>query len=156
MKPLLSIACRTEDRTEELGRRLGALVRPGDLLCLLAPLGTGKTVLARGLVRALAGHPVEVPSPTFTLVQAYEGRVPLMHADLYRIEDPSEVLELGIDDALESGAALVEWPEHGEGYLPPHGLSIAGEGISHDGRVWHLSGDEDWARRLDGIDWTTQ
>ena len=95
------------------GRALARCLRPGDVIGLCGPLGAGKTSLARSMLFEL-GHLGEVPSPTFTLIQAYEPpdlRFPVLHADLYRIEDPDEIEELGLDEALTDGAIIIEWPE---------------------------------------------
>jgi tRNA threonylcarbamoyl adenosine modification protein YjeE len=105
-----------ETATAELGARIARGLGPGDAVLLKGELGAGKTTLARAILRALGveGH---VPSPTFTLVQAYETeRLAVFHFDLYRIDSPRDLAELGIDDALDQGAALVEWPERG---FPP-------------------------------------
>ena len=109
----------SEKDTEALGVTLASLLRPGDVVALFGPLGVGKTALARALIRG-AGHEGEVPSPTFAIVQPYEElSPPLWHCDLYRLEDPSELEELGLDDALSEGALLVEWPERaGKGAWP--------------------------------------
>ena len=99
-----------ESETERLGRRLAALLRPGDVIALSGPLGVGKTALARALVTGL-GHAGEVPSPSFAIVQPYETLdPPVWHVDLYRIEHASEIDELGLESAAE-GVLLVEWPE---------------------------------------------
>jgi tRNA threonylcarbamoyladenosine biosynthesis protein TsaE len=103
---------------ESLGARIAAGLRVGDAVCLWGPLGAGKTTLARGLVRALTQPDEEVPSPTFTLVQAYEGRIPLAHFDLYRLKDGGEAYELGLDEALDVGAVVIEWPERLQAALP--------------------------------------
>ena len=107
-----------EQATARLAAALARAVRPGDVIGLSGPLGVGKTALARGLFAAL-GHQGEVPSPTFAIVQPYEELdPPLWHADLYRIEDPSELDELGLDAAADS-VLLIEWPERaGEGAWP--------------------------------------
>lgn len=102
-----------EGGTEAFGRALGTLLAPGDVVAISGPLGAGKTVLARGLL-AGAGHGGEVASPTFPIVLPYDGpgmRLPVLHADLYRVERPDELDELGLDDALLDGALVVEWPE---------------------------------------------
>lgn len=104
---------RDEAATDALGRSLAALVGPGDVIALAGPLGAGKTSLARGLLAGL-GLAGEAPSPSFAIVQPYappETRLPVLHVDLYRIEDPSEIEELGLDDARSDGVLLVEWPE---------------------------------------------
>lgn len=108
----LTIALADEAATVRLAEDIALILKKGDLLLLSGDLGAGKSTLARALIRAVAGDPVlEVPSPTFTLVQAYDLRLPISHFDLYRLSDPEELAELGLDEALETGAALVEWPE---------------------------------------------
>jgi tRNA threonylcarbamoyladenosine biosynthesis protein TsaE len=99
--------------TEAFGAALARHLRRGDIVALFGTLGAGKTTLARGVLRGL-GHDGEVASPTFPIVQTYappDTRLPLWHVDLYRIEDPAEIAELGLDDALSDGALVVEWPE---------------------------------------------
>lgn len=103
----------TLDETLDLGARLAAVARPGDVIALSGPLGAGKTSIARGLLAAL-GLESEAPSPSFAIVQPYdppEVRFPVLHVDLYRIEHPGEIEELGLDDALADSLLLVEWPE---------------------------------------------
>lgn len=102
-----------EAATLALGASLAERLRVGDVVALSGPLGAGKTTLARGCLAAL-GHAGEVASPTFNLVSSYappDVRLPLLHVDLYRLDDPDEAEELGLDDALSDGALLVEWPE---------------------------------------------
>ncbi|MBN8807579.1 MAG: tRNA (adenosine(37)-N6)-threonylcarbamoyltransferase complex ATPase subunit type 1 TsaE [Sphingomonas sp.] len=106
--------------SEDVGRRLAALVRPGDVITLSGPLGAGKTSIARGLLAAL-GLAGEAPSPTFAIVQPYEPpetRMPVMHVDLYRLDDPAEIDELGLDEARRDGLLLVEWAERAPGRWP--------------------------------------
>ena len=106
-------------------------LRAGDVLALSGDLGAGKTTLARGLIRAMAGDPdLDVPSPTFTLVQSYETRVPLHHFDLYRLSSPAELDELGLDEMLATGAALIEWPERAATACRKSAVAIE---LTHDG-----------------------
>ncbi|HEX3485306.1 MAG TPA: tRNA (adenosine(37)-N6)-threonylcarbamoyltransferase complex ATPase subunit type 1 TsaE [Micropepsaceae bacterium] len=107
------VTLRNEAATEALGARIAAVLAPGDVIALSGGLGAGKTALARSILRArgVEGH---VPSPTFTLVQTYDTPgLTVHHFDLYRIEDYSELRELGLDEAREDGAVLIEWPERG-------------------------------------------
>ncbi|MBX3530546.1 MAG: tRNA (adenosine(37)-N6)-threonylcarbamoyltransferase complex ATPase subunit type 1 TsaE [Rhizobiaceae bacterium] len=112
--------------TDRLGDDIAAALRPGDLVALSGDLGAGKSALARAMIRAIAGdHALEVPSPTFTLVQNYALRFPVLHVDLYRIGSPDELDELGIDEALKTGVALVEWPDKGGTRLPAPAIAVA-------------------------------
>jgi tRNA threonylcarbamoyladenosine biosynthesis protein TsaE len=109
--------------------RLGAAVAPalnaGEAICLWGPLGAGKSTLARGLIRALTTPDEDAPSPTFTLVQFYSAPgLALAHFDLYRLTRAEEAYEIGLDEALEDGAAIIEWPERLEGRLPADRLDI--------------------------------
>ena len=113
-----------EAATARLGAAVAAELKPGDVVCLSGPLGAGKSTLARGLNRALTTADEEVPRPTFTLVQFYDGATPVAHFDLYRLTSPDEAFELGLDEALEDGAAVIEWPQRLEGRLPPDRLDI--------------------------------
>ena len=104
-----------DDATADLGRRLAAVLRPGDLVLLEGDLGAGKTALARTVVRTLVGDSgLDVPSPSFALVQPYEANgTPVLHADLYRLGGPREVDELGLFDRADA-IVLVEWPERSD------------------------------------------
>ncbi|MFM2278365.1 MAG: hypothetical protein RLZZ444_596 [Pseudomonadota bacterium] len=127
-----SIFLADEAATINLGEDLALTVGAGDCLALHGDLGAGKTTLSRALIRAMAGDPtLEVPSPTFTLVQTYEARIPISHFDLYRIGDESELDELGLDESLERGAALVEWPEKAGSRLPANAIRVE---IHHEGQ----------------------
>jgi tRNA threonylcarbamoyladenosine biosynthesis protein TsaE len=111
--------------TERLGATLSKTVQPGDAICLRGPLGAGKSTLARALIRALTRPDEEAPSPTFTLVQVYDGReFPIAHFDLYRLTSADEAYELGLDEALAEGAAVIEWPERLGRHLPASRLDI--------------------------------
>jgi tRNA threonylcarbamoyl adenosine modification protein YjeE len=103
------------------------MIEPGDLITLSGDLGAGKTTFARALIRHLAGdEAIEVPSPSFTLMQSYElPRFTLVHADLYRLSGPGELTELGFEDAPETAVTILEWPDRAAGFLPPDRLDIA-------------------------------
>lgn len=108
----------SEEATALLGAKLARLVKPGEVITLSGPLGVGKTALARGFLAEL-GHPGEVPSPSFSIIQPYDDlELPVWHVDLYRIDDPSELDELGLDSQADA-VLLIEWPERaGEGAWP--------------------------------------
>lgn len=131
--------------TEALGARIAAGLRPGDTIALEGDLGAGKTALARAILRAL-GVEDAVPSPTFTLVQCYEtAKIAVRHYDLYRIERAAELDELGLDEALSEGAALIEWPERAENRLPADMLHVQLTITGETARLAHLSGPKRWA-----------
>lgn len=113
--------------TEAAGAALAPLLRAGDVVALEGDLGAGKTSLARGLLAAL-GLMEEAPSPSFAIVQAYgppEVRLPVWHVDLYRLDSPDEAVELGLDEVLEDGALLIEWPDRLGDRLGPDALRLA-------------------------------
>lgn len=124
-----------EEATRLLGEDLAAMLKPGDLVFLEGDLGAGKSTLARAVIRSLADDPEhEVPSPTFTIIQPYEARHPLLHVDLYRLSAPDEIDELGISEALSSAIVLVEWAERAAGGLgePALVIALSGEGETRD------------------------
>lgn len=136
--------------THALAARLAGLLRAGDAVLLEGPLGAGKSEFARAVLRAAAGDPaLEVPSPTFTLVQSYDLPAgPAHHFDLYRLDGPEGLEELGWDEARE-GIVLVEWPDRLGHLAPTDALRIALEpGTEEDARRAHLSG---WDSRLDRL-----
>jgi tRNA threonylcarbamoyl adenosine modification protein YjeE len=141
------------EATRQLGRRLAPLLRSGDVIALRGVLGAGKTELARALLRARAGAEIEVPSPSYTLVQDYRfADLAIRHIDLYRIEDPTELLELGLDAPAAGEAWLLEWPERGAAGLPPDRLDLElRQGDVADARSAHLSAGAGWAARLDEL-----
>lgn len=132
--------------TIDLAQRIARLAKPGDAIALEGDLGAGKTEFARAFIRARAGRPIEVASPTFTLVQPYE--LPsgtIFHFDLYRLKGPEEVEELGFYEALGTGIVLIEWPSRLGGWLPEGRLDLALD-FAGQGRIARLSG---WDERLD-------
>jgi tRNA threonylcarbamoyl adenosine modification protein YjeE len=146
----LTLALPDEAATIALAEDVGACLTPGDTVALSGGLGVGKTTFARALIRALAGDPVlEVPSPTFTLVQTYPlDRLTVAHIDLYRLSEAAEIDEIGLADALATGAALIEWPERAADRLPEDRLDIALD-IAGTGRHAMLSGSADWQARIE-------
>lgn len=148
-----------EEATRALGSALAGMLQHGDLLLLRGDLGAGKTTLARALIKARLAHyglDEDVPSPTFTLVQTYDCPGPqLTHVDLYRIEDENELRELGLDEALDEGVVLVEWPQKAErelATLSPDRLDIALTLMPEGARRVMLTGHGAWIRRLEGIE----
>lgn len=141
IRPLPDLAA-----TESLAAALAALVRPGDAILLEGPLGAGKTAFARAFLRRLTGDPaLEVPSPTFTLVQTYDSpRGPVHHFDLWRLDGPSAMAELGWDDACED-IVLVEWPDRLGALTPTDALTVALRATGETSRAATLTG---WADRL--------
>ena len=140
-----------DQATARLGAELAPLLAPGDAVLLYGPLGMGKSTLARGLIRALTRPDEDVPSPTFTLVQFYDTAPPVAHFDLYRLTRPDEAFEIGLDEALDEGCVLVEWPER----LGPDPVSALGAEVlsitletAGEGRLATVSGAGAWESRI--------
>jgi tRNA threonylcarbamoyladenosine biosynthesis protein TsaE len=135
------------DSMQAFGARIAARLRPGDVISLSGPLGSGKTTLARAIIAAL-GHAGEVPSPTFTILETYDLDPPLVHADFYRLESPREAEELGLDDYREGAVLVAEWSEKAGGFAhEPACLSIALESAGN-GRKAIVEGGPAWHGRL--------
>lgn len=145
---MITLPLPDEIATRALGAALAPLCRPGDMIALYGDLGAGKTTLSRGLIAALCGAGTEVPSPTYTLLQTYDApALTIYHFDLYRIENPAELVELGWDDT-QSGLALVEWPEHAGARLPAWHLALT---LTKDAAMRKAKLEahgEDWQNRL--------
>src|SRR5580698_4895603 len=124
---VFSVALANETATADLMADLALLIGPGDVITLSGDLGAGKTAAARAMIRYLAGDDeAEVPSPTFTLAQTYDlPSFPVIHADLYRVNDPLELEEIGLSPLPEATAALIEWPERAPDALPSDRIDIA-------------------------------
>jgi len=137
-----------EADTARLGQDLAAAAQAGDVFALQGDLGAGKTTLARAFLRALHADPeLEVPSPTFTLVQDYFGRLPVSHFDLYRLGGADELDELGFSEAVSRGSVLLEWPARAEGRLPLDALWVRLEHAPGGGRLARLEGSGALAER---------
>ncbi|MEO0032696.1 MAG: hypothetical protein RIS94_2454 [Pseudomonadota bacterium] len=135
--------------TEALAQAIARDLRAGDVVALSGGLGAGKTTLARALIAAL-GHTGEVPSPSFAIIEVYDPplvRLPLVHADFYRLDDPAEVEEIGLDDYRQGAALVAEWPEHAGGFAREPGcLSIRLEVLENARRAIVEPG-RDWLER---------
>ena len=136
--------------TNAFGARIAARLRAGDVVALSGGLGAGKTTLARAIIAAL-GHLGEVPSPSFAIIETYDPplvRLPLVHADFYRLNDPAEVEELGLDHYREGAALLAEWPEQAGGFAHEAAcLSVRLE-PAESGRIAIVEPGQDWLERL--------
>ncbi|MDQ0562781.1 tRNA threonylcarbamoyl adenosine modification protein YjeE [Rhizobium mesoamericanum] len=147
MTHIISLFLKDEAETTRFGNDLVLALRQGDCLALSGDLGAGKSSLARAFLRAMADDDdLEVPSPTFTLVQSYDLRIPVSHFDLYRLGDPAELTELGFSEALLDGICLVEWPEMASEELPADRIALK---LEHEGlgrRVTIAAPDKSAAR----------
>lgn len=150
MSTTLTLDLVDEAATRALGARLARCARPGDVILLFGTLGTGKSTLARAFVRALTSEDEEVPSPTFTLVQAYEAEpADIWHFDLYRLDKPEDSFELGMEDAFADGISLIEWPERLGSLIPRRRLEIAlSAGENQTARRAVLTSHSQWDDRL--------
>ena len=137
---------QSEEETAAAGAALAKLARPGDVIALSGQLGVGKTAFARGFIAAL-GHPGDVPSPSFAIVQPYEDLdTPVWHVDLYRIEDASEIEEIGLDAAAEA-VLLVEWPERAGPRAWPEALVLSLEFAQDGARILTAQVPPSWEGR---------
>lgn len=149
----LKVVSRSPEETRILGAALAPALLPGDVVALSGELGSGKTVFVQGLAAALGAH-TRVTSPTFTLVHEYQGRYPIVHLDVYRLDSIQEVLDLGFEELLDPAAVLlVEWGEAVSALLPARHLDVVIErGTADDERVLIFEPHgADWVRKLEGM-----
>lgn len=144
------ISLPDESHSLALAERLAPHLRAGDTLLLSGQIGAGKSFFARALIRARIGNPdEEVPSPSFTLVQSYEAPGgEIWHCDLYRLSDPFELIELGLEEAMGRTICLIEWPDRMGGMAPPEALALAFEARLEEHRLT-ITGPEAWRARLE-------
>jgi tRNA threonylcarbamoyladenosine biosynthesis protein TsaE len=144
----VTIVCDSPAATLAFGARLGALLVCGDIVALQGELGTGKTQLAAGIAAGL-GASEAVTSPTFVVIQHYHGRLPIHHADLYRLDDPVELAGIGLEELLDGdGVCLIEWPERAGERLPAEHLSIVCAWLGPAERAFTLGGTGPRARQI--------
>jgi tRNA threonylcarbamoyladenosine biosynthesis protein TsaE len=147
MSDKLTLESGGPGETRAIGERLGALLGPGDVVLLQGELGAGKTTFVQGIARGL-GFEGSVSSKSFVLLGEYAGRVKLYHADLYRLEDSDQVLDLALDEISADGVLVVEWPERAGGVLPEERILVRFEVTGEDGRVLEFEGSGGRARRV--------
>lgn len=124
MKPV-TVTTESREATMKLGQRLAAQLKPGSIVCLFGELGSGKTTFVKGMARGLRISPVKVHSPTFVLMNIYEGKLSLYHFDFYRLEDVREIEKIGYEEFLfGEGVAVVEWPQRMGSLLPEEYVKI--------------------------------
>ena len=145
---------QNETNTQALAATLSVKVIPGDCILLIGDLGSGKTTFARSVITTLNKDITNVPSPTYTLLQTYpiltdQGEGCLAHVDLYRLEHVSELEELGLDEYLNDGITLIEWPEIARHQLPANNLTITFECLPNGDRLIQYYGNTDWKKRID-------
>lgn len=151
---LFTAHLNSETATASLGESMGTILQPGDVLLLEGEVGAGKTFFARKLIQSILTTPEDVPSPTFTLVQTYDTlKGEVIHADLYRLSSPDEIVELGLVDAFETSIALIEWPDRLGEETPSNSLTLKFDvGQNADHRTVSILGDPSaWADRIKGL-----
>lgn len=155
-EPPIAIPLDDDAATACIGAALGRALRIGDVVLLSGGLGAGKTALARAAIAARladGGQAEDIPSPTFTLVQTYDADIPIWHADLYRLSTEDEVYELGLDEAFDTAAVLIEWPGRLGGASPPRALAVELDfGPRGEGRIAvFLPCGPGWAHVIDAL-----
>lgn len=145
-----ALTTANEDETTQLGKDIAMVLKQGDFICLSGDLGTGKSVLSRGLIRQLAqDENLEVPSPTYNLCQFYETSPAVSHFDLYRISAIDELEELGWEDALETGCIIMEWPEQCFDEIPSQAIHVEIDETTENARTLQFSGNVNLLNRIE-------
>ncbi len=151
----MDITLDNEQETITFARKMTSFLRSGDVVLLQGDLGAGKSFLSRQIIQHFAGAEIEVPSPTFTLVQTYElPSIEIWHFDLYRLSYPDEVIELGWDEALGQSLMLIEWPDRLGDLCPENYIEIALSlcGVNPDKRTLTMTGYGDMAKRVQELE----
>jgi tRNA threonylcarbamoyladenosine biosynthesis protein TsaE len=150
---MYSVITSSPEQTWRMGELLGALLGPGDIVCLYGDLGAGKTSLSYGIALGLEVKEQYITSPTFTFVNEYEGRVPFYHIDLYRLKDPEELENIGFEEYLDSdGVTVIEWAERAEDELPDERLSVYLHYVNENSReIGFLPEGERYQKLLDAL-----
>ena len=145
-----TVQFNSPEQTAIYAAKLAKNLAPEDIILLNGDVGAGKSYFCRALIKSVLEYEEDIPSPTFTLVQQYDTEIgEVWHADLYRLSDPSEVIELGLLDAIECAIILIEWPDQIIDFLPSSALNININANSHETRVFHFSWtDEKWDGKL--------
>ena len=134
-----SFESKSESQTRTFGAKLAKRLKPSDVVCLTGPLGSGKTTLTKGMAKALGIDPSDVHSPTFTLMNIYEGKLPLYHFDFYRIDKPMDTQALGLEEFLYAkGVCVIEWAERLKSFLPPVYLKVEAKHKNEKSRTFTL------------------
>ena len=135
---------------EVFGRDIAGRLRAGDVVALSGGLGVGKTTLARAILAGL-GHGGEVPSPSFAIIEVYDPpsvRLPVVHADFYRLDKPEDVEELGLEDYRDGAVLVAEWPDHAGGFAHEAGCLSIALSVADEGRSAIVEGGRDWLERM--------
>ncbi len=150
MEAVYSYLSKTEADTVSLGQRIAKIAQKGDIFALDGTLGMGKSVFSRAFIQSLVGN-TDVPSPTFTLLQTYDAPdFEIYHFDLYRLKDPDEIFELGMEEAMYQGVCLIEWSEKMGGYLPRRAITIKITPLD-EGRLFEIFATEPERKKRFGL-----
>lgn len=150
---MFSVITSSPEQTWQIGRELGSLLDAGDTVCLYGDLGAGKTSISYGIALGLEVRDQYITSPTFTFINEYQGRVPLYHIDLYRLNDPSELENIGFGEYIDSdGVTVIEWADRAEDELPEERLSVYLSAVDdHSREIGFLAEGDRYVKLLDEL-----